>query len=125
LLIHDICIGKDAVIELKEEAAMKRLIQIEAKQKKSSSVIDKNKVPEYQITTDPIIFCVEARLMLYYTLSENQVAGRKFERGYYYGKLINSVEQLLTEEWIQTNTDESFRQLLAKKTKYVYMGFCW
>jgi hypothetical protein len=58
------------------------------------------------------------------TLGEKQVAGIKFEWGHYYGKVINSVErsgrqrtsvELLTEEWIQKDTDESFRKILTKK----------
>jgi hypothetical protein len=34
LLIHDTCVGEDAVRELREEAEMKRLIQIDAKKKR-------------------------------------------------------------------------------------------
>jgi hypothetical protein len=51
-----------------------------------------------------------------YSLGEKQVAGIKYDRGYYYGKVIQSVEktgrprffmELLSDEWIQQNTEES------------------
>jgi hypothetical protein len=55
LLIHDTCVGEDAVRELGEEAEMKRLIQIDA-EKKKVRVFNKNKVLEYHIRTVPTIF---------------------------------------------------------------------
>jgi hypothetical protein len=48
-------------------------------------------VPEFTITTDPLIFCGEAEKMPSYSLGEKQVAGIKYERGHYYGKVIQSV----------------------------------
>jgi hypothetical protein len=118
--------GEDAVIELKKEAAMKRLLQIQANRKKSASVFNKtkNKMLEFTIMTDSTIFHGEAEYIPSYSLGKKQVAGIKYERGYYYGKVIQSVEksgrqrtsvELLTDKWIQENTEESFHKLLRKK----------
>jgi hypothetical protein len=58
-----------------------------------------------------------------FSLGEKQVAGIKYDRGFYYGKAIVSVEkngrprfvtELLSDKWILENTEESFRQLLKK-----------
>jgi hypothetical protein len=67
-------------------------------------------VPALTITTDPLIFHGEAEKMPSYSLGEKQVAGIKYERGHYYGKVIQSVEksghqrtsvEVLSEEWIK------------------------
>jgi hypothetical protein len=75
LLVHDTCVGEDAVIDLKKEAAMKHFLQIEANRKKTASVFNKtkNKMPEFTIMTDPTIICGEEKYMPSYSLGEKQV----------------------------------------------------
>jgi hypothetical protein len=90
-------------------------------------------VLEYKITTDPTIFRGEAKNMPSYSLGEKQGAGIKFERGHYYGKVIQSVDksgrqrttvEVLSEEWLENNMIESFVNYY-EKAEYVYRGSCW
>jgi hypothetical protein len=93
------------------------LLQIEAKRNKPASFINKNKVLEFKIMTDPTIFRGESKIMPSYSLGEKQAAGIKFEWGHYYGKVIQTVDksgrqrttvEVLSEEWIEKITIESF-----------------
>jgi hypothetical protein len=94
-----------------------------------------NKKPdtfEFKLESIQHVFRTENPLQMpCYTLGERQVAGIKYEKNYYYGKLIDAVDadgrqntytDVLSKEWIARNTTEAFRELLhAKQNVFIWV----
>jgi hypothetical protein len=89
---------------------------------------DPNKKPDdfqFKLESSQHVFRTENPMsMPCYTLGEKQIAGIKYEKNYYYGKLIDAVDrdgrqktsnEVLTKEWIARNTTSAFQELLHAK----------